>query len=72
MNCPWIKSANPNDRLSKACDLVGRRVLCSGLQEHCEYPRELADEKEKALLAECDEHALWLDMVDAERYIRAR
>lgn len=72
MMCPWIKSVNPLDQLSTVCDLVGRRVLCSGEEEHCEYPRELADEKEEALLAECDEHVIWLEMCDQERYIKGR
>lgn len=70
MMCPWIKSVNPLDQLSTVCDLVGRLVLCSGKEEHCEYPRELADEKQKTFLAECDEHAIWLKMCDQERYIK--
>lgn len=72
MNCPWIKSANPNDALSTVCDLSKRRTLCSGSEAHCECPNLLDAEMmlEYEREKEIDAHGIWIDMVQEERYIR--
>lgn len=72
MNCPWVRSANPNDPLSTVCDLSQSKVECRGEQSRCQFPNlldaemTLEYEREK----EIDAHGIWIDMVQEERYIR--
>lgn len=76
MNCPWIRSANPNDQLSTVCDLSKRRTLCSGIQAHCECPNlldaEMELEYEKTFQASEDHAPGWMDRIEEERFIRGR
>ena len=68
MNCAWVRSANPQDALSK------RRTLCSGNEVHCECPNLLDAEMmlEYEREKESNAHLNWLEICDYTKHVQGK